>query len=46
MKSALCVLFVFVPAISAESVPHGRGHAQRRMAEHGGGAAIPAVHPR
>ena len=42
----LCVLFVLVPVISAESVPRGRGHPQRRVAEHGGCGAIPAVHPR
>jgi hypothetical protein len=46
MKSVLCVLFVLVPVISAESVPRGRGHPQRRVAEHGGCGAIPAVHPR
>jgi hypothetical protein len=46
MKSTLCVLSVLVPVISVESVLRGRGHPQRRVAEHAGCGAIPAVHPR
>jgi hypothetical protein len=46
MKSALCILFVSIPLMAAESVPRGRGHTQRRVAEHRGCGAIPAVDPR
>jgi hypothetical protein len=41
MKSALCVLLVLVPVISAESVPRGRGHPQRRLASMAGAAPFP-----
>jgi hypothetical protein len=33
MKSALCILFVSIPLMAAESVPRGRGHTQRRVAD-------------
>jgi hypothetical protein len=35
MKSALCILFVSIPLMAAESVPRGRGHTQRRVAGRG-----------